>query len=308
MNHAKIVLMTSALAIALGGCAQNQLKFRPTMGADPSEIGYEAQALINEMRLAYVEDPKCEAIAPSVQNTAKESYQRLRGSVGDNRFGCVRFQNPINSSLSPQRYYAAGLALSDIYCDDYFRRIAEHKQKRQFGRSTTNDVGTAASAGLGLASAGSILTGGIGAAFGLADNLFRNYDNAFIVEPNLGKMLKLIKAAQTIQKSNVQPDSFTNYFEAYRDVTAYAQLCSYVGMDALLDRAIETGTTAITVENSVAAFQTSKERQELALDLEKARLAEGRLEAIRRQRAATEAAAAEAGSTTPPGAENPPQQ
>lgn len=308
MNHAKFVLMTSALAIALGGCAQNQIKFRPTMGADPSEVGYEAQALINEMRLAYVEDPGCNAIAPSVQNTEKESYQRLRKSTADalKGFHCVRFRTPGNELLEPQRYYEAGLALSDIYCDDYFRRIAEHKQKRQFGRSTTNDVGTAASAALGLASAGSVLTGGIGTAFGLADNLFRNYDSAFIVEPNLGKMLKLIKTAQSTLKSG-QPDSFRNYFEAHRAVTEYAQLCSYVGMDTLLDRAIESGTDAITIESSVAAFQTSKERQVLKREQEKARLAEETLEAVRRQRAAAEAAATETSPPTEPGAANQPQ-
>jgi hypothetical protein len=255
MYHFKIILLSTALATALGGCTPSAMKFRPTMGADPSEIGFEAQALVNEMRQAYDEDLPCTPIAPSFQNTAKESYQRL-GTSPENKvksFACVRFKNPNNPVLPPQRYYAAGLALSDIYCDDYFRRIAEHKQKRQFGRSTTNDVGTAASAGLGLASAGSILTGGIGAAFGLADNLFRNYDNAFVVEPNLGKMLKLIKTAQSTLKSSTQPDSFTNYFEAHRAVSEYAQLCSYVGMDALLDRAIESGTVAITREAKAAA-------------------------------------------------------
>src|SRR4030095_8451940 len=104
------------------------------------------------------------------------------------------------------------LLLSDLYCDDYFRRIADHKQKRQFGRSTTNDIGTAASVALGLASAGSIVTGGAGAAFGLADNLFRNYDAAFVVEPNLGKMLRLVKTAQSATRSSFYPESFHSFF------------------------------------------------------------------------------------------------
>lgn len=303
MIQAKFMLLAGALA--LSACAHNPMGFRPTMGADPSEIGYEAQALINEMRLAYVEQPGCIKVAPSVQNTEKESYRRIKGN---SEFDCVRFAGENETKkITLQRYYEAGTALSDIYCDDYFRRIAEHKQKRQFGRSTTNDVGTAASAGLGLASAGSILTGGIGAMFGLADNLFRNYDSAFVVEPNLGKMLKLIKTAQASIKSTVQPDGFTSYFAAHRAVTEYAQQCSYVGMDALLDRAVEAGTEALTIEGSMVSFQTAKQRQAVTMEQEKARLEEAKLDALRRQRVAREAAAAEANPPPIAGAETPQQ-
>lgn len=300
MIQPKLMLLSSALL--LSACAQGALHYRPTMGADPSEIGYEAQALINEMRLAYVEQSGCAAVVPSVQNTEKESYRRIKGSGG---FSCVRFAAEGEAKITPQRYYEAGTALSDIYCDDYFRRIAEHKQKRQFGRSTTNDVGTAASAGLGLASAGSILTGGIGAMFGLADNLFRNYDSAFVVEPNLGKMLKLIKTAQALHKSTVTPANLTSFFQAHRAVTDYAQQCSYVGMDALLDRAIETGTTSMTISDTITAFQNSSETIALKLQEHRTLTAERNLDLVRRERAANAGLAAKAGGEPANPAPNP---
>jgi hypothetical protein len=246
MNGLKIFAL--AATVSLSACANNLANFRPTMGADPAEIGYEAQALINEMRLAFDEsDTSCNVVAPSVQNVEKEGYRRLQKA-----FGCVHFRSASDPAFAPQRYYQAGVALSDIYCDDYFQRIANHRQKRQFGRSATNDVGTAASAGLGLASAGSILTGGIGAAFGLADNLFRNYDAAFVVEPNLGKMLKLVKQSQANFLAANGASAVTDYFQALRLVNEYAQKCSYTGMGALLDRAIDAGSATASQDTSAS--------------------------------------------------------
>ena len=282
-------------AASLAACTNGLADFRPTMGADPSEIGYEAQALINEMRLAYDEtDAACMAISPSVQNVEKESYRRLRaGGKTPAKVNCVKYKTADSAPITPQRYFEAGLALSDLYCDDYFRRMSEHKQKRQFARSTTNDIGTAASAGLGLASAGSIITGGVGAAFGLADNLFRNYDAAFVVEPNLGKVMKLVKTAQTTYRGTVQAGSLTNFYDAHRAINEYAQKCSYTGMDALLDRAIEEGTQAASIEDSMASFQTAKERADLRIQQEKARIAEESLAAVKREKEAKEKAAAE---------------
>ena len=244
----KLSLTTSTVisAALLAGCSHNQVMFRPTMGADASEIGYEAQALVNEMRLAYDETACASAaIPPSYQNTQSEKYRRLHKSPSARAMlNCVRFRQPNEATITPKRYFESGILLSDIYCDDYFRRIALHKQTRQFGRSATNDIGTAASAALGLASAGSIATGGIGAAFGLADNLFRNYDAAFVVEPNLGKLLRLVKTAQSATRGSYAPETFQSFVEAQRAVADYAQNCSYVGMADLLDRAIEQGTQA----------------------------------------------------------------
>ncbi len=275
------------LASSLAGCANGSLNFRPTMGSDAPEIGYEAQALVNELRLAYDEQATCgkSGVLPSYQNVHSESYRRLRGPDGKMPFACVRFKDPA-PSMTPQHYYEVGLELSDIYCDDYFRRIADHKQKRQFGRSGVNDIGTAASAALGLATAGSIVTGGAGVAFGLADNLFRNYDAAFLVEPDLGKMLKLVQAAQTTYKASVDPSTLTTLFAAHRAVADYAQKCSYVGMASLLDHAIDAGTEAASIDDTMVKFQTARERQKTAIEESRATEAEKTAAAVERQKSA----------------------
>ena len=48
-----------------------------------------------------------------------------------------------------KRYLAAGFALTDIYCDRFFRETNASMRRRKFGRALTNDVGTAVGSVLG---------------------------------------------------------------------------------------------------------------------------------------------------------------
>lgn len=267
---------------ALTGCATNPANFRPTMSADAARVGVEAQALINQLASVYeiknyrsdVKESKPEdclaQIPASYQSADTEPVKRL-GIDGNGRLkieakGCVRFREVTAPEV--QSYFDAGVALSDLYCDDYFRRIALHKQKRHFYRSTTNDVGTAASVGLGLASAGSIITGGVGAAFGLFDALYRNYDAAFIVEPDLGQLLNVVKTAQKNYLSDQVPPS--SLLKATAAITGYAQICSYAGMDQALNKTLEKGNDALSIEENVASAQSLPDRMAANAEKKKA--------------------------------------
>ncbi len=245
------------------------------MGGDQAAIGMEAIAYLNELQNAYERGDGCFISSiPSLQNAESESFRRLKkagesDSQAAARLGCLRFKE--GDAKAYNRHLDAGLGLADLYCDDYFRRIAVRKQTRQFGRSTTNDVGTATSVGLGLASAGSVLTGGAGALFGLADGIFRNYDTAFVVEPDLGKMLDLVKTAQGAMRSTYKTSPPASFAEANAAIGSYAQLCSYAGMDDLLNVALEAGSTPATIAEAVtrsqttaAGFSQTKEEKEAA--------------------------------------------
>ncbi len=261
------------------------------MGSDRAAIGIEALGYLNNLQSAYEYGTGCVINSvPSLQNVQAEPFTRLkkRGESDEsalNRLGCLRLKE--GTPEEAKRHLDWGIDLANIYCDDYFRRIAVRKQTRQFGRSTTNDVGTAASVGLGLAQAGSVLTGGAGALFGLADGIFRNYDNAFVVEPDLGKMLKLVQTAQVSMKGDFNSNPPQNYAQANAAIASYAQLCSYTGMDNLLDEALEAGTTPETIEQAVARFQTTaggllkKSKQERDADK-----LEGQIAGLERQKAA----------------------
>lgn len=285
-----------AAALLVSACSTTSpLQFRPTMGGDQAALGMESVVYLNELQRAYILDRgNCVLDAvPSLQNAQSESFRRLKrpgesDAQAAKRLGCLRFRTSDVGQDDYTRHLKAGLALADLYCDDYFRRIAVRKQTRQFGRSTTNDVGTAASAALGLATAGSVVTGGAGVLFGLLDGIYRNYDAAFVVEPDLGKMLDLVKTAQTQFRDNVTEAPPASFADANSAITAYAQLCSYAGMDELLNVALEAGSDPETIEQVVARFQTAGSRQESARETKKAEELEAKLQALQRQRAAQE--------------------
>ena len=288
----KSLLAACGAVVMLSGCSTNgPLQFRPTMGGDQAALGIESLVYLNELQRAYVSDTDCVMNAlPSLQSVESESFRRLK-KPGESdletaaRLGCVRFNKKNVNADDFKAHLAAGLGLSDLYCDDYFRRITLRKQTRQFGRSTTNDVGTAASVGLGLASAGSVLTGGAGALFGLADGIFRNYDAAFVVEPDLGKMLDLVKSAQGEMRESFKEGPPASYAEANAGITAYAQLCSYAGMDDLLNTALEAGSNPETIEEAVARFQTTASGLNQTKEEKDAAALEAQVRALERQKA-----------------------
>lgn len=291
----KSLLAACGAVVLLSGCSINgPLQFRPTMGGDQAALGIESLVYLNELQRAYVTDTGCIMHSlPSLQNVESESYRRLK-KPGESdletaaRLGCVRFRTGNVGPGDFKTHLNAGLGLADLYCDDYFRRITLRKQTRQFGRSTTNDVGTAASVGLGLASAGSVITGGAGALFGLADGIFRNYDAAFVVEPDLGKMLDLVKSAQGTMRESFKTSPPASFAEANAGITAYAQLCSYAGMDDLLNVALEAGSDPETIEEAVARFQTTATGLNRTKEEKDAAALEAQVSALERQKAARE--------------------
>ncbi|HET9811153.1 MAG TPA: hypothetical protein VFP53_05595 [Sphingomicrobium sp.] len=261
------------------------------MGGDQAALGIESLAFLNELQRAYVKDTDCIINAlPSLQNVETESFRRLKQSSESDlaaaaRLGCIRFR--VGASAADfKAHLGAGLGLADLYCDDYFRRIAQRKQIRQFGRSTTNDLGTASSVALGLAKAGSILTGGAGALFGLADGIFRNYDAAFVVEPDLGKMLDLVKTAQGSMRDSFKTSPPGSYAEANAAINAYAQLCSYAGMDDLLNVALEAGSDPETIGEVVERFQSTASGLNKPKEVTDAETIEAQVAGLERQKAA----------------------
>jgi hypothetical protein len=169
------------LTLLLAGCATVN-GYKPTMEADASEVGNEGIAFVTEMMDAYEPVPKgerglCDLVLPSYQEARKDSFKRYETRTGvsaGKSFQCWRFKRK-PAAGDVQRYMQSGIALSDLYRDTYFRRIAQHWSQRRFARDTTNDLGAAISAVLGLTKVASPITGGVGAGFGLIDGTFRNY-------------------------------------------------------------------------------------------------------------------------------------
>jgi hypothetical protein len=185
------------------------------------------------------------------------------------------------------------MALSDLYCDTYFRRIARRWNERLFVRNTTNDVGAAISAVLGLAKAGSGITGGVGAGFGLADGAYRNYDNVFVVSPDLPAMQNLVRENQKKVREEALAALPVDYYSAQSRIIEYARLCSYTGMKGLLNLAVDSTINDLRggegIRSSVVTAATAASAQKRAIAERRAAEAEAELEAAKREKAAKEA-------------------
>ena len=134
----------------------------------------------------------------------------------------------------------AGFDLADEYCEIFFEDADESQRRRQYGRALWNDFGTAVSTILGLANAGEDIVTGTAAAVGLGDSAWRNYDDAFVVGPDLSNVYGLVNAEQELMRTNIRtqearkPESFA---QARRDIRNYARHCTHLGMRSLLSRA-----------------------------------------------------------------------
>ena len=150
-----------------------------------------------------------------------------------------------------RRYLGAGYNLADTYCSRYFLKTDEAYRRRRFGRTLTNDVGTAVTTLLGLANAGESAVTALAATTGLADSAWRNYDDSFVISPELATVRSLVLAAQdnfrarTLGKDAVLPADFGT---AQSTIRRYAELCSHLGMKTLMEQSATQQQTTLKDE------------------------------------------------------------
>lgn len=215
-------------AASLTGCSSLD-NLRTDLSAKPPVTGVEETALINNLFAAY-------------ENCSAGKCERVRTS-GDQR----EILNVVD----------AGMTLSDFYCDAFFRRTNQAARKRRFARGASNDVGGAIAAVLGLARAGSALTGGAAAGFSFLDSEYRNYDESFLVDADLSKLRRLVMSAEDNMKKAIYAAPPSSFFAAESTILRYAGLCSFLGMQDLLNESVQEKTSRIEAANSETPMTSS---------------------------------------------------
>lgn len=240
-------VMGVVLAASLAGCTGTATGIR--RGFDSIDPNKNPRPVLSDPNSG-VSASAARAVPPFIA----ANYAVLREAIstdGGEEEGDATLAEADSSNM--RRYLGAGFALSDIYCDEYFRLTDEAQRRRHFARSTTNDVGTAMSAVLGLANAGQDVVTGIATGFGVLDSTFRNYDDAFVAGPDLAQVRTLVLAAQDDFRARTLASDSTlpgDYGTAQSVIMRYANICSYLGMRSLLN------TTAAAAER---ALQLSRE-------------------------------------------------
>lgn len=228
-------LLACICVITLGGCTSGSLNHALGTPKNPTPI---------------FADPRNTKIADDQSLFIQAQFGVLLEAVGrDASDRAVVIDVPEGYNM--RRYIAAGYSLADIYCGRYFTKTDEASRRRRFGRTLTNDLGTAATTALNLANAGADAVAGLAAATGLADSAWRNYDDSFVISPEIATVRTLVLAAQdnfrerTLGKNAELPADFGT---AHSTIRRYAELCSHLGMKALLEQAATEQKTTLTDE------------------------------------------------------------
>lgn len=200
-------------ATSLSGCS----KFRTDLSAQPAVIGTEESALERNLRDGY-------------EGCVDKTCQRMKVGAG---------QDVVDNFLG------AGITLSNYHCEMFFRRTNTSARHRRFLRSANNDFGGAVSTVLGLAKASAGIVGGVAAGFAFADGSIRNYDDSYLVDPDLAKLRRLVHAAQDNMKAELKDEPPTTIFDAESAILRYSGLCSFLGMQELLSDSVTAKTAAI---------------------------------------------------------------
>lgn len=193
----------------------------------------------------------------AAQSVTGAEEMALIGNLRQGYIGCNKVKNDLRcerlkADLEGREltdFTAAGFTLSDYYCDVFFRQTNQAARHRRFARNLNNDVGGVVATVLGLAKAGSGVVGGVAAGFSLADGSFRNYDEAFMVDADLAKLRRLVLSAQDNMKIVIQASPPTTVFAAESAILRYAGVCSFLGMQDLLNDSVALKTASIEAEN-----------------------------------------------------------
>ena len=141
-----------------------------------------------------------------------------------------------------EHFMGAGFALSDIYCDDFFRYANQAQRRRQYGRGLFNDAGAAVAGVLNLAKAGADALTASSVGFAAADGTFRNYESSFVVDPDMSKLRNLVLASQDSMKVGIEAAPPKTLYAAESKIRRYAGLCSFLGMKGLLNESLSRAT------------------------------------------------------------------
>lgn len=248
-----MILTLSMLLLA----ACNQINgLRTDISATLPETGDEEVVLKAALRDAYACTENVCIYAPTVVGLRNENTKVYHLTICDPKAGCSKIDDKTDALRRLEfaneiviRFINAGMTLSDFYCDRFFRVANVSSRKRRFTRNLSNDVGGAIATAMGLARVASGVVGGVAGGFAFADSSFRNYDESFMVDADLSKMRRLVLSAQDNMKLEIRNSPPETIFGAESKVIRYAGLCSFLGMQDLLNESIAEKTVKIEDRN-----------------------------------------------------------
>jgi hypothetical protein len=147
----------------------------------------------------------------------------------------------------------SGMALTDLFCLDYFNRVTKNHQHRGFTRAFLNDTNGLVSAIMGLTQAGSLATGAVGASFSFANSTAENVESNYMVSVDMASAQELTKDAMSKLAAHYRDKAPpATYYEAERDLANYASICTFTGIHGLIAKSVRASKIEV---NKKGEFQ-----------------------------------------------------
>jgi len=172
-----------------------------------------------------------------------------QGYTFSDAYAAARF-NPTQDKL--RKFLESGMTYADLQCSEYFSRIDWTHAQRDFAQKEITLVGSLTTALLGMARAGSAVTGAAGSAFGFSSSSFDTYNTAFLASTDIGLLQQLVMSAQSQDKikilkrvsetSGIWPKRIDSLDLAISDLNTYIGRCTPTGIRNLLKASIEEKT------------------------------------------------------------------
>lgn len=228
----KFTFVGIALAIALTACeTANPYSMNPT--ATQSEAHIKEFAGVGK-----VKNGKWEII--SKQGSFREALKKSSGA-------------PSNVALA-NNYLDTGVTVADLYCQAYFKDLAVQHADQVAGRGALNIADAAVSALLGLTGTNANTIAGASVLFSSAEAQYENIDAAYLVSPNISSVERLVtEARQTLYREILSDGGPKTYAQAERRLNAYHRLCTFTGVNRLVDEAVAAGKPIIRSNSQTQA-------------------------------------------------------
>lgn len=136
------------------------------------------------------------------------------------------------------RFLDHGMALTNLMCADFFMRLAQERQQRNYRRDYFSNINTAFSALLNLTKSSNLATGTVSALFGAVDADYQNVDKHYVAAADLPAAEALVRRALAEQARENGKLSSLGYSVAESRLIQYASTCSFNGIKTLINQSV----------------------------------------------------------------------
>jgi tetratricopeptide (TPR) repeat protein len=158
-----------------------------------------------------------------------------------------------------EKFLDHGMALTNLMCADFFFRLSQERQERNYRRDYFSNANTLFSTLLNLTKSSNLATGAVGALFGGIDADYQSVDRHYVAAADIPAAEALVRRALAEQaRENSNLTSLT-YSRAENRLIQYASTCSFNGIKSLINQSVLYGR--VSVDESGAAVVESKSQQ-----------------------------------------------